>query len=182
MRPHVCPWWGGYFIDNPLRRLLHRPEKILAPFLSPGMTALDFGCGMGMFAIAMARLVGPGGKVIAADVQPRMLATLEKRARKAGLAERIRGHLCQPDRLGLAEPIDFALAFWSAHESRDLRRLLEEVCACLARGGRFLIVEPRGHVAEREFRDMVQIARQVGFDRLDDAPRVRLSHTAALVK
>ena len=24
---HVCPWWGGYFIDNPLRRWLHDPDK-----------------------------------------------------------------------------------------------------------------------------------------------------------
>jgi hypothetical protein len=28
---HVCPWWGGYFIDNPLRRLIHDPEKIVGP-------------------------------------------------------------------------------------------------------------------------------------------------------
>jgi hypothetical protein len=29
--PHICPWWGGYFIDNRLRRLLHDPEKIVGP-------------------------------------------------------------------------------------------------------------------------------------------------------
>ena len=29
--PHVCPWWGGYFIDNPLHRLFHNPENILGP-------------------------------------------------------------------------------------------------------------------------------------------------------
>lgn len=182
MRHHVCPWWGGYFIDNPLRRLLHHPERILAPFLAPGMTALDFGCGMGLFAIAMARLAGPGGKVICADVQPRMLATLEKRARKAGVAERIRTHLCPPDRLGLAEPIDFALAFWSAHETRNLHELLDEIHACLVPGGRFLLVEPRGHVTGSDFAEMIRLARQVGFDLRDDPPRVRLSHAAVLAK
>ena len=26
---HVCPWWGGYFIDNRFRRWLHNPEKSL---------------------------------------------------------------------------------------------------------------------------------------------------------
>jgi hypothetical protein len=36
--PHVCPWWGGYFIDNPLRRLFHNPEKIVGPYVQPGMT------------------------------------------------------------------------------------------------------------------------------------------------
>lgn len=182
MRQHVCPWWGGYFIDNPFRRLLHNPEKILAPFVSPGMTALDFGCGMGLFSIAIARLVGAGGAVICADVQPRMLSALEKRARKAGVAEQIRIHLCRPDTVSLAEPIDFALAFWSAHEVPDLRRLLEEVCACLRPGGRFLVVEPRGHVGENQFREMVRIAGEVGFGRLDDPPRVRLSRAVVLAK
>lgn len=37
MAPHVCPWWGSYFIDNPFRRLLHRPEAILAHYIQPGM-------------------------------------------------------------------------------------------------------------------------------------------------
>ncbi len=38
MSPHVCPGWGGYFIDNRFRRLLHKPEKILAPYVQQGMT------------------------------------------------------------------------------------------------------------------------------------------------
>ena len=38
MGPHVCPWWGGYFIDNRLRRWLHNPEQILAPCVSLDMT------------------------------------------------------------------------------------------------------------------------------------------------
>ena len=41
--PHVCPWWGGYFIDNPLRRLLHNPDKIVGPYVMPGMTVMDVG-------------------------------------------------------------------------------------------------------------------------------------------
>ena len=56
--PHVCPWWGGYFIDNPLRRLLHNPEKIIGPYVRPGMTVMDVGCGMGFCSIAMAKIVG----------------------------------------------------------------------------------------------------------------------------
>jgi hypothetical protein len=42
MASHICPWWGGYFIDNRLRRWIHNPEKILVPYVTPGMTALDF--------------------------------------------------------------------------------------------------------------------------------------------
>ena len=41
--PHDCPWWGGCFIDNPIRRPFHDPEKIVAPYVGPGMTAMDIG-------------------------------------------------------------------------------------------------------------------------------------------
>jgi len=53
MGQHVCPWWGGYFIDNWVRRWFHDPLKLLAPCVRSEMTAMDFGCGMGMFSIAM---------------------------------------------------------------------------------------------------------------------------------
>jgi 2-polyprenyl-3-methyl-5-hydroxy-6-metoxy-1,4-benzoquinol methylase len=62
MGSHVCPWWGGYFIDNRLRRWIHNPTDILAPCVRPEMTVMDFGCGMGMFSIAMAQLVGSKGR------------------------------------------------------------------------------------------------------------------------
>ena len=39
------------------------------------------GCGMGFFSIAMARMVGDAGRVIATDVQPQMLAVLETEER-----------------------------------------------------------------------------------------------------
>ena len=40
---YYCPWWGGCFIDNPIRRPFHDPEKIVAPYVGPGMTAMDIG-------------------------------------------------------------------------------------------------------------------------------------------
>ena len=48
MAAHVCPWWMGYFIDNPLRRLLHNPEKTPGGHVKPGMTVMDVGCGKEM--------------------------------------------------------------------------------------------------------------------------------------
>ena len=40
------------------------------------MTVLDVGCGPGFFTLDMARLVGPSGRVIAADLQEGMLEKL----------------------------------------------------------------------------------------------------------
>ena len=56
----VCPYWMAGLLDNPLRRLLHNPEKILAEFMHEGQTALDLGCGPGYFTMAMARLTASG--------------------------------------------------------------------------------------------------------------------------
>jgi len=76
---HVCPWWLCYSFDNPLRRLFHDPERLLGPYVKLGMTVADIGCGMGYFTLGLARLTGPEGKVIAVDLQERMLAALESR-------------------------------------------------------------------------------------------------------
>jgi cyclopropane fatty-acyl-phospholipid synthase-like methyltransferase len=38
---------------------------MLGPYVKPGMTVLDVGCGMGFFSIGMARMVGDEGRVIA---------------------------------------------------------------------------------------------------------------------
>jgi len=178
---HVCPWWGGYFIDNRFRRLLHNPEKILAPYVQQGMTVMDFGCGMGLFSIAMAGLVGEGGCVLAVDVQQKMLDTLQGRAERAGVADRIRTHRCKPDTLGVDGPVDFVLAFWSAHEVPDLHGLLEDVHGCLVGGGKLLVAEPRGHVSAAAFAEMVASAEQAGLS-IQDEPHIRFSRAVAFVK
>jgi SAM-dependent methyltransferase len=181
MNRHVCPWWGGYFIDNRFRRWLHQPERILSPYVRPGMTVMDFGCGMGMFAIGMARLVGDQGQVIAVDLQQRMLDVLLRRATRAGVAERIRTHRCEADSIGLDDAIDFALAFYSAHEVPDLRRLLLEIHTRLRPEGRMLVIEPVGHVKANDFDTMVSVAETVGF-KADEHPRICLSRAVVLQK
>jgi ubiquinone/menaquinone biosynthesis C-methylase UbiE len=181
VKPHVCPWWGGYFIDNRLRRLLHKPEVILAPYIQPGMTVMDFGCGMGFASIAMARLVGNEGRVIAVDLQQKMLDVLDKRAVKAGVAERIDTHRCEPNSIGVDEPIDFALAFYSVHEAPDTKRVIAEVYELLRTAGQFLIVEPIGHVNKAEFENMLSLSQEVGF-KVCDRPRIRFSRSVLLIK
>ena len=119
---HVCPWWGGYFIDNRLRRLLHNPEKIVGPYVQPGMTVMDVGCGMGLFSIAMAKMVGDSGLVIAVDLQPKMLDVLWRRAAASG---RGRPHSTSQMRAGspgCRGQADFALAFMMVHEVPDQRQ------------------------------------------------------------
>jgi ubiquinone/menaquinone biosynthesis C-methylase UbiE len=181
MGQHVCPWWGGYFIDNRLRRWFHDPLRILAPYIKPGMIVMDFGCGMGMFSIALAQLVGSKGKVVAVDVQQKMLDVLQKRAQKANVLDRIHTHRCELDSLGLHEPIDFVLAFYSAHEVPDMDRLLGEIHGCLRPQGEFMVVEPIVHVSGKSFQAMLVLAEEIGF-RQQQRPHVLLSRAVIFVK
>jgi ubiquinone/menaquinone biosynthesis C-methylase UbiE len=168
---HICPWWGGYFIDNCFRRLLHDPAKIVGPYVKPGMTVMDVGCGMGMFSLAMAKMVGAKGRVITVDLQQKMLDVLRKRAEKAGVADRIRLHRCEQDRLGIDEPVDFALAMMMIHEVPDQKRLLGEIQNWLQPGGKLLIAEPRLHVPLAAFEKTVAMAQETGF-RQTAEPRI----------
>jgi ubiquinone/menaquinone biosynthesis C-methylase UbiE len=181
MPHHTCPWWLGYALANPLRRIMHEPEKILAPFVREGMTALDLGSGMGFFSLAMATLVGAQGKVICVDLQQEMLDALRKRAERAGLAERIRLQRAAPDDIQVTGPVDFALAFWMAHEVADLQKFLGQVFSVLKPSGSMLLVEPRLHVTAREFQRILANARDAGFT-VGDAPQVSISRSAILRK
>ena len=176
---HVCPWWFAYTFDNPVRRLLHPPERVLGRWVHPGMTVLDVGCGIGHFTIGMARLVGPGGRVIAADVQEGALAAVRRRVERAGLADRVTTHRCAPRRIGVPGPLDFALAFWMAHETPSQPDFLGEIAAALRPGGKLLIVEPRFHVTEREFEGTLEAAALVGFS-VGAAPAIRASRSVVL--
>ena len=171
---HVCPWWFAYTFDNPLRRFIHNPETMLSPYVEKGMTVLDTGCGMGFFTIAMAELVGRDGKVVAVDLQPKMLEVMMKRAGRYGLAGRITPHLCGPLELGLQGNFGFALAFWMVHEVPDAGQFFRQVYSHLLPGGCLLYTEPAFHVGEKDFRAMVAEAREAGFVRCA-VPEVRFS-------
>ena len=183
--PHVvCPWWLGYFLVSPVRRLWQDPARILAPYVRDGMTVLEPGPGMGFFTLDLARMVGPSGRVVAVDIQPRMLARLQRRAARAGLAERIDARLAGPDSMpldDLAGAADFALAFAMVHELPSAARFFAQTAAALKPGAQLLLVEPGGHVKAAAFDDELKLAAGAGLV-LADRPKVGRSHAALLKK
>ena len=172
--PHTCPWWLGYTFDNPLRRFIHLPESILGEFVSPGDTAVDIGCGLGYFSIALAELVGPTGRVVAFDVQAQMVERARHRAERKNLGNRIDFRVCAPDHIGFDGEADFALAFWMLHEVSDPERLLAEVRSFLRPSSQLMIAEPRLHVSETRFSATIELAKRNGFQ-VVKGPEVRLS-------
>jgi ubiquinone/menaquinone biosynthesis C-methylase UbiE len=178
----VCPWWLGYLLASPVRRLVQDPERIVGPLAHDGMTVLEPGPGMGFFTLELARRVGASGRVVAVDVQPRMLAALRRRAERAGLGSRIETRQASESSLGiddLAGKVDLVLAFAVVHELPDIERFFQEARRALAAGGRVLVAEPAGHVSAAEFDATLAVAGRAGLRR-QPGPAIWRSRTAIL--
>ncbi len=159
----VCSARHAAFLSTSARRLMHNPERILGPFVKPGMKTMDIGCGPGFFTIPMAKLVGDNGRVIAVDLQQEMLDKMAAAAQRAGVLSRISQHLCSCDAIGVTDTVDFALAFYMVHEVPDVEKLLREVADLVRPGGHLLLVEPKFHVSGARFLRTLEIACSVGF-------------------
>ena len=180
----VCPWWVGYLLTSPLRRWLQDPAAIVGPFVSEGMTVLEPGPGMGFFTLELARRVGPKGRVVAIDVQPKMLAGLTKRAARAGLSDRIEVRLPKGEHLGVedyAGQVGFALAFAMVHEVSNPAAFFGDIHNALKSGGRLLFAEPAGHVRAKAFEASLDLARNAGLV-IEGHPSIRRSHAAVLAR
>jgi SAM-dependent methyltransferase len=172
----------GYFLASPLRRFVQDPAKLLAPYVRKGMIVLEPGPGMGFFTLEIARLVGPSGRVVAVDIQPRMLSRLKRRAAQAGLWERVEARSAAPDILGIADlagSVDFTLAFYLVHELPAVEAFFAEVAKASKPGAGLLFAEPAGHVKTVDFELNVQVAIRAGFE-LVERPAIRRSYAAFL--
>ena len=184
MGHRVCPWWLGYFLISPLRRLQLNPNKVLTPFVREGMTVLEPGPGMGFFTVPLARLVGSSGRVVALDVQPKMIKKLQRRLAKARLGDRVDARLVGANSMeinDLAGKVDFTLAFAMVHEMPSAGQFFTEAAAASRLGARLLLVEPAGHVTAEEFEAELRDAARAGFSVLD-RPHIRRSQAALLQK
>lgn len=178
MITHICPPFVGYFLIGPWRRWFGRPERHVEGLVCPGMTVLEPGPAMGYFTLPLAKAVGPEGRVIAVDVQQKMLDVLHHRADRAGLGNRVETRHCARTSLcigDLDEDIDLAVLIHMLHEVPDPRGLLAEVFASLKPGASAFLMEPRGYVSVPEFEAQLGYAWDLGFTiKLpEDSPKKR---------
>lgn len=184
MKHRVCPWWLGYWLLNPLRKVGQNPHDILAPYVREGMMVLEPGPGMGFFTLELARLVGPSGRVVVVDVQPKMIARLERRLAKAGLNGRVDARIAAAESLGIGDlqgAVDFTAAFYMVHEFPDTGRFFAEVSAASKPGASLLLAEPKGHIKAAAFNSELEAASAARFV-LVDRPVIRRSHVALLTR
>lgn len=181
---HVCPWWIGWFLASPIRKLYHNPTNILKGYVSEGMKVADIGAALGYFSIPMARMVGKTGNIVCFDVQDSMINTLNKRLHKHGVSNVTTTHKSTFDSIGLnhfGNDFDFALAFAMVHEVENQELFFKEVYDGLITGGKLFIAEPKGHVTTNSFQESINRAKLVGFKQ-GDMPTINGSLSAVLIK
>lgn len=184
MAGNVCPFWVGYLLRCPVRKLWHNPDKILGPHICENMKVLDIGSAMGFFSLPMAKMVGPEGRVICIDVQEKMLRSLLKRAQRVGLHDRIETRLCSGNSFCLediGEEIDFALAFAVVHEVPDCSLFFSQVSRTLRPAGKLLLAEPKGRVSKSAFEKTISTAKAKNLE-VAARPHIRSARAVLLQK
>ena len=142
--------------------------------LSPGNTVADIGAGSGFLARYLASKVGPTGRVIATELDAGMVAYMNDRARREGLAN-VSALQGRTDDSGL-EPssIDRAaiVTAYSYFDKPDA--MLASISAALRPGGILVIVdlpsaEEDGRTTGVEAEDVIAAAGRAGFDRVAES-------------
>ncbi len=155
----------GMILASPIRRWFQNPETILKPYVRAGMTVLEPGPGMGFFTLPLAKMVGPAGRVIAVDLQARMLNGLRNRASGSGLLPRIELRQAQKDSLGIDDlrgKVDLVVAIAVVHEMASEEAFFRQAAEALREGGSLLLMEPGGHVKDSKFTHEIHSACAAG--------------------
>lgn len=142
---HVMGHLGAGWLERPEREQEERTDLLLTLLaLKPGEIVADIGAGTGYFALPMARMVGEGGNVLAADIQPEMLAIIESRARQEGLSN-VTPVLATPSDPHLPiNTVNAVLLVDAYHEFSHPREVMSRVRDSLSADGRVILVEYRG--------------------------------------
>lgn len=135
---------GAAWLDRAQRdREENTTRAIEALGVTPGMIVADFGAGSGYYTERLARHVGPGGKVLAVDIQPEMLEILAARVKRLGLSNVELVRSTEDDPRLPSGTVDLILMVDVYHELSQPQLLLRRMKAALSPKGRIAILEYR---------------------------------------
>lgn len=133
--------WSKVF-DDPARDGWQRPEALVGELrIAPDETVVDLGTGTGYFVGHLAHAV-PHGRVIAVDVEPNLLAYVEKRVTAAKLTNVVT-RLAEKHDPKLDERIDLVLVVDTYHHIGQRSDYFRRLATKLTDRGRVVIVDFR---------------------------------------
>jgi predicted methyltransferase len=162
--PTSTPYAGdlGIFEDPGREDRLQINHVMDLLHIKPGSTVADIGAGGGWFSVRAARRVGPNGRIIAEDINPKYLASIADRAKREHLAN-IQPLLGKPDDPQLAPgSLDAALMLKVYHEIAHPQPVLANLRAALKPGARFGIIDRNGNGADHGLNEAIVRAEVEG--------------------
>jgi ubiquinone/menaquinone biosynthesis C-methylase UbiE len=140
----VMGFEGAPWLDRAEREREERPDLLIEELaLAPSMTVADIGAGSGYLARRIAARV-PQGKVFAVDVQPQMVAMLERLAARPRYANVVPRLGARDDVRLPPSSVDLALMVDVYHELEYPIEVIRSIVRALRPGGRLVLVEYRG--------------------------------------
>jgi SAM-dependent methyltransferase len=158
---HVMGWQAAPWLEREEREQEERTSVLIGELgLKPGMIIADVGAGSGYLSRHMSPRTMPGGRVIAVDIQPEMLALLAKSARDPRYSniEPLRGSV--DDTHLPVGSIDLAIMVDVYHELEYPYEVLESIVRALKPGGRVAFVEYRGEDASVPIKALHKMTEQ----------------------
>ena len=126
-------------MENPGRLERMQVERVVETLkLVPGSAVADIGAGSGLFTRTLAKAVAPG-VVYAVDINPNLLAHIEKSAKEAGLAN-VKTVLATEGDPRLPEALDVVFICDTLHLIEGPERYLRELHGHVRPGGRVAII------------------------------------------
>jgi predicted methyltransferase len=169
--PTSTPYAGDLRIfEEPGREQRLQIDRVMDLLhIKPGSTVADIGAGGGWFSVRAARRVAPNGRVIAEEINPKAIASIQQRAKRERLSN-IETLLGTPDDPKLAPgSLDAALMLKVYHEIARPPLVLASLRAALKPGARFGIIDRHGNGADHGLNEPIVRAeveaagfRQVG--------------------
>lgn len=129
-------------LENPDRAKYQKPEEVVTHLkLKKGETIADIGAGSGYFTVLFAREVGLEGKILAIDINKRLLDYIENRI-KEGKFTNIKTILAKPhDSLLLPSSVDKVFICNTFHHIQDRTSYLKLLSKAFKPDGRLIIID-----------------------------------------
>ncbi len=138
------PSWLSFLLNNPIRRRFDKnPDKVVKLLgINEGSVVLDFGCGPGFYSVPFAKVAK---KVVAIDLQEKMLKKAARYAEKNGVKDKIQFLRSNGEKVPQIQErtCDFVFLSFVYHEIGDdvKERVLLDLRRVLKHDGKLAILE-----------------------------------------
>lgn len=161
---------GAAWLDRPEREAEEAPSQAIAALkIAPGSVVADVGAGSGYYTVRLSEVVGPGGRVVATDLQPGMLDLIRAKVVRLGLANVTLVQGRPDDPVLPAATFDLIVMVDVYHELASPQIFVRKLREALKPGGRLVLIEfrledPRVPIREVHKMSVAQVREELGAD------------------